>query len=154
MIDLQAENTLDARSFVKNTFNFEYSGTPTTTKNIFSSYYNFFLTRKAEGPIYTTVNLLAIALSVWSLFIGLLIKRYNGFNFFLTPYFAFFYIVFMLLLIFSLYKYYTREKEMVKINNRVKVFNTKTKIEKFLWDTISFTFLILPIVLTAILLSK
>ena len=43
---------------------------------------------------------------------------------------------------------------MVKINNRVKVFNAKTKIDKFFWDTISFTFLILPIVLTAVLLSK
>ena len=123
-------------------------------KNIFSSYYSFFLTKKAEGPIYATVNLLAIALSVWSLFIGVLIKRYNGFNLFLIPNFAFFYVAFILLLIFFLYKFYTKEKEMVKINNRVKVFNAKTKIDNFFWNAISFTFLILPIILTAALLSK
>lgn len=123
-------------------------------KNIFSSYYSFFLANKAEAPIYASVNLLVIALSIWILLIAGVIKRYNGFNIFITPGFAIFLVVFMLFLIFSLYKFYTKDKEMVKVNDRVKVYNSKTRINKFLWDTISFSFFILPIILNAILLSK
>ena len=123
-------------------------------KNIFSSYYSFFLTKKAEAPIYATVNLLVVALSVWGLLIGVLVKRYKGFNLFSTTNFAIFFVAFMLVLIFFLYKFYTKEKEIVKVNDRLKVFNAKTEVKKFLWDTVSFTFLILPIVLTAVLLSK
>ena len=97
---------------------------------------------------------MAIAISTWGFLFGGLIKKYFGFDIFSIPHFAFFYIAFMLLLIFFLYKFFTKEKEKIEINYRIKVYNSKKTINKFLWDSISFTFLILPIVLTAILLSK
>ncbi len=121
-------------------------------KNIFSSYYSFFLQKKSVGPIYATVNLFAIALSSWGLFIMYLIKKFNWFDLFSIPSIKFFYVAFVLLLIFFLYKFYTKEK--IKINDRVKVFNTKTTFNKVLWNTISFTFLILPVVLIALSLNK
>ena len=123
-------------------------------KNIFSSYYSFFLSQKAEDPIFASVNLLTIAFTVWSMLIGVLVKRYTGFDFTLVPYPRFLLIGFMLFLLFFLFKYYTKAKEKIKINDSVKVFNAKTTGKKFLWNTISFTFLILPILLIALTLNK
>ena len=51
-------------------------------KNIFSSYYSFFLRQKATGPIYSTVNLLALALMVWSMLIYVLLDKCFGFKLF------------------------------------------------------------------------
>ncbi|MEO6541367.1 MAG: hypothetical protein ABIN74_10265, partial [Ferruginibacter sp.] len=98
-------------------------------------------------------NLLAIGLTVWSLFIVEFI-RYNWFSFSIKPYHAFLVLAFHCSLIFCLYKHYTQEEETGKINDGVKVFNAQKEAIQFLWISISFAFLILPIVLIACLLNK
>jgi hypothetical protein len=121
-------------------------------KNIFSSYYSFFLKKKTEGPIYASVNLLAIALMVWSMLIIGLLDKYCGFKLFSIPYFKFFLVVYILSLIFFLYRYYTKNKN--KLNDMIKVFDEKKRIYKIWWDSISFIFLVLPIILCAILANS
>ena len=98
-------------------------------KNIFSSYYSFFLRQNAIAPIYATVNLFAIALMVWSMLIYDLLDRYYGINLFSKPYFKFFIVVYILCLIFILYRYCTKNK--IKINDMIKVFDEKKEFIKF-----------------------
>ena len=118
-------------------------------KNIFSSYYSFFLRQKATAPIYATVNLLALALMVWSMLIFGLLDKYCGFKLLSIPYFKFFLVVYILCLIFFLYRYYTKNKN--KLNDMIKVFDKKKRIYKILWNSISFIFFLLPIIFYIIL---
>jgi hypothetical protein len=121
-------------------------------KNIFSSYYSFFLRQKATAPIYATVNLLALALMVWSMVIFGLLDKCFGFKLFSLPYFKFFLVVYILCLIFFLYWYCLKNK--IKINDMIKVFDEKKRSYKILWGSISFIFLVLPIILCAILANS
>ena len=121
-------------------------------KNIFSSYYSFFLRQKATAPIYATVNLLALALMVWSMLIYVLLDKCFGFKLFSIPYFQYFLVVCFLFLIYLLYRYCTKSK--IKINEMAKVFDENKRIYKILWNSISFSFLVLPIILIAILVNS
>ncbi len=121
-------------------------------KTIFSSYYSFFLRQKATAPIYATVNLLALALIVWSMLIFGLIDKYYGFKLFSIPYFKYFLVLYFLCLIFFLYRYFTKNK--IKTDHMIKVFEEKKRSYKILWDSVSFCFLILPIILCALLANS
>lgn len=118
--------------------------------NIYAACYKFYSKFKNETPYSTSIIVVDVCQMTLILLIIVIIKKITNYNLASLLPNKYYFLPFLILQLYLLYKYYSKEK----VNSILEEFETKSPNAKKMWGALTIFFFIAPLVLIGFLLKK
>lgn len=128
---------------IKNRFMFFYN-------NIFASSYKYYSKFKRESPSFSATCIVVLCQMTMLCLILVILMKFTGINVFSILPNKLYFLLILALWFFLTFRYYRKDK----IDIIIQKFEKKSNRDKKVWGVLTLFFIIVPIILIALLLTK